>query len=157
MMLRGKKIIGIAIAVALALVSCNRHTIYSHYESVDINGWGGGDSVIFCVNNSTDSIFNEQLGLRINSDYPFRNLSLIIEQHMLHTTKTLKRDTLNLTLADEDGFFLGEGLSIYQYDIDLGTIVLPSSDTLEVSVVHNMRRENLTGIAAVGITLQKEP
>ena len=157
MKLRTNRIIGIIIAVALALTSCNRHTIYSHYESVDINGWERSDTLSFCVNNTSDSIFSEQLGLRINGNFPFTSLSLVVEQRLLHDSHIIKSDTLNLTLTNEDGLFLGKGLNIFHYDVDLGTIVLPKADTLQVSVYHNMRRELLPGVASIGITVEKEP
>ena len=157
MKLRRIKITGIIIAVALALTSCNRHTIYSHYEPVDMDGWERSDTLLFCVNNATDSIFSEQLGLRINSKFPYRDLALVVEQRLQHNPCIIKSDTLYLNLANEDGLFIGKGLNIFHYDVDLGTIVLPKADTLQVSVYHNMRREMLPGVASIGITVVKEP
>ena len=75
----------------------------------------------------------------------------------MYRNVAVKADTLNLMLADEDGIFLGKGVSLFHYDMDLGTIVLPTADTLQIAVFHNMKREVLPGIASIGITLQKEP
>jgi gliding motility-associated lipoprotein GldH len=154
--LKRNRILYSMIAVALVLTSCNRHTIYSHYEPVNIDGWERSDTLWFCVGGDADSIFNEQMGLRINGNYPFKDLSLIVEQRLLNGP-IVKADTLNLMLADEDGIFLGKGVSLFHYDMDLGTIVLPTADTLQIAVFHNMKREVLPGIASIGITLQKEP
>ena len=155
MKLRRTNITGLIIAVALALSSCNRNTIYSHYEPVDIDGWERNDTLSFCASTASDSIFSEQLGLLISSSYPFKDLSLIIKQQLLHPDLAIKNDTLNLMLANEDGTFQGKGLNTFHYDIDLGTIVLPKADTLQIVISHNMRRESLPGIASIGITLQK--
>lgn len=157
MKLKRNSLLGFIIAVALALSSCNRQTIYSHYEPVDIDGWERSDTLWFYAGGLTKGCYNEQVGLRINGNYPFKDLSLVVEQRLLSTQTIIKCDTLNLAITDDDGFFQGEGLSLLQYETDLGTISLPTSDTLQVAIIHNMKREVMPGIADVGITLQKAP
>ena len=157
MKLKRNSLLGFIIAVALALSSCNRQTIYSHYEPVDIDGWERSDTLWFYAGGLTEGCYNEQVGLRINGNYPFKDLSLVVEQRLLSTQTIIKCDTLNLAITDDDGFFQGEGLSLLQYETSLGTISLPTSDTLQVAIIHNMKREVMPGIADVGITLQKAP
>ena len=157
MKLKRNSLLGFIIAVALALSSCNRQAIYSHYEPVDIDGWERSDTLWFYAGGLTEGSYNEQVGLRINGNYPFKDLSLVVEQRLLSTQAIIKCDTLSLAITDDDGFFKGEGLSLLQYETDLGTISLPTSDTLQVAIIHNMKREVMPGIADVGITLQKAP
>ena len=64
---------------------------------------------------------------------------------------------MRYTQPGHHGFFQGEGLSLLQYETGLGTISLTTSDTLQVAIIHNMKREVMPGIADVGITLQKAP
>lgn len=87
MKLKRNSLLGFIIAVALALSSCNRQTIYSHYEPVDIDGWERSDTLWFYAGGLTEGCYNEQVGLRINGNYPFKDLSLVVEQRLLSTHK----------------------------------------------------------------------
>jgi gliding motility-associated lipoprotein GldH len=143
-------------AAALAFFSCSRNTIYSHYEPVDVNGWERGDTLYYHITTLRDSgNFSTQLGLRLTSTYPYQEVSLIMEQQLL-PAGTMTMDTLNIKLADQEGNLNGIGLSMLDYTIPLSDILLSYSDTLNVSIRHNMRREMLPGITNIGITLEKQ-
>jgi len=143
-------------AAALAFISCSRNTIYSHYVPVDIDGWERGDTLFYHITTLRDSgIYNAQLGIRLTSTYPYQEVSLIMEQQLL-PAGTITADTLIIKLADEEGNLNGIGLSMYDYTHPLNDIQLGSSDTLEVSIHHNMRREVLPGISSIGVTLEKQ-
>ena len=70
-------------------------------------------------------------------------------QHLLRT------DTLNCRLIDKNGTVKGRGLSYYQYNLHLTTLRLNAGDTLNIRVRHFMKRENLPGIANIGVRLSK--
>lgn len=143
--------------VILALAACQQRAAYSHYEPVSLNGWNREDTVKFTFGPVTESnSFRKTLGLRASLDYPFTNLSLIVEQEVM-PSGTVKCDTLDISLIDIDGSPKGKGVNHYQYDIPLNSISLLAGETLYVSIRHNMKRENLPGISDIGLTLEGQP
>jgi gliding motility-associated lipoprotein GldH len=139
--------------VALAMTSCNRKAVYSHYEHTSIEGWDVSDSLRFDIPPvAMDGDYVESLGLRINSVYPFMGLTLIVEQ-VVYPSQTHYVDTLRASLMDHEGDRKGQGVCRFQYDFALRTVPLHANDSLHFCVRHNMRREMLTGVSDVGITL----
>ena len=146
----------ILFTVALVFSSCNRKTIYSHYESIPFSGWEKSDTLSFCITPIThDCTYSEEIGLRINSAYPFMGITLIVSQHT-QPYHILRTDTLHAYLTDNDGNIQGTGVSYYQYHFKLATLRLYANDTLYVNIRHNMKREILPGISDIGITLRRE-
>ena len=144
------------ITVALALAGCNRKTIYSHYEHTPIGGWEKVDHLSFTLSPVPESgDFSEEVGLRINGAYPFRGLTLIIEQQTW-PSGYMRSDTLSCNLIDEDGTILGEGISFYQYNFHVNTLRLHEGDSLHITVRHNMKRVIMPGVADVGIRLDRQ-
>jgi len=143
--------------IILAMAACQQRAAFSHYEPVPLNGWNREDTVKFTFGPvAENNSFSETLGLRANLDYPFTNLSLIVEQEVM-PSGTVHCDTLDISMIDVDGSPKGKGVNHYQYDIPLNTISLLTGDSLFVSVRHNMKRENLPGISDIGLTLEKQP
>ena len=146
----------ILLTVALALASCNRKTIYSHYEHTPLDGWEKNDTLVFSVPPvKYDGVYREMIGLRTSSAYPFMGLTLVVEQEVWPSGLT-RSDTLWCRLVDSDGNIQGEGISNFQYNFQLLNLRLNSSDSLRVTVRHNMKREILPGISDIGLTLTKK-
>lgn len=144
------------ITVAWLCVSCDRNTVYHHYETTSIDSWERSDTLFFrniAIKASTQ--YKEEIGLRINDNFPFQNLFLVVEQDIrpLHQHRI---DTLNCKLIDKYGTIKGRGLSYYQYNFHLTTLQLNAGDTLDVHIRHHMKREILPGIANIGIKLSKQ-
>ena len=143
--------------MGLMLTACTRRTIYSHYEHTPITGWEKTDHLTFvCSPVNADGNYREEVGLRINSAYPFMGLTLIVEQQV-QPSGMKRSDTLSCRLINTDGTPLGEGVSFFQYSFYLCNMQLSRGDSLHVSIRHNMRREILPGIADVGVTLKANP
>ena len=90
-----KTYILIFMTVALAFVACDRDTIYYHYESTPLDGWERNDTLFFQdIVVKASSNYKEEIGLRINDDFPFQSLFLVVEQEIrpqhLFRTDTLK-------------------------------------------------------------------
>lgn len=141
-------------AVALTLTSCNRQIIYSHYEPIDTDGWGRHDTICFMIPYAEEGQYAETLGLRAIGTYPYRNLTLIVNQKK-STQEPNRVDTINCEIVGEKGILKGSGTSIHQIDIPLTTVHLQAGDTLNVSICHHMSREMLPGITDIGFTLKK--
>ena len=154
MNLRNSSITYLLITVALTLlVSCNRKVVYSHYENIPDDGWERTDTLKFSICPIiAEGDYREDVGLRINNTFPFRRLMLIVDQHTV-PSGMMRSDTLHARLIDHNGSIEGKGINYFQYEFHLANIYLNTTDTLFVTIRHNMKRELLGGVADVGITI----
>lgn len=149
--------LGLALTSALALTSglssCDRKTIYHHYEHTPIAGWEKNDTLVFTLPRSKmRAVVKRDVEMRISGDYPYQRLFLIVEQ-TIFPANIARRDTLNCLLIDSDGNIQGDGVSLYQYRFHMSDISLNEGDSLQICIRHDMKREILPGIADVGIRL----
>lgn len=147
----------ISIICLLLAASCSRgERDYSRWAEIPRQGWAYGDTLLLIPADTSltdnDSIVNRELSLGIvhSASYPYSNLWLEVTYH---GTGHLYRDTVNLTLADIYGRWLGAGFgSSYQREITL----TPAADidlTRPVEVRHIMRLDTLRHIERVGISV----
>ena len=143
----------IFLTVALAVAGCDRKMIYHHYEHTSLEGWEKGDTLFFAVKPIAQrTVMRRDVELRTAGSYPFRNLSLIVEQTIL-PSYSICRDTLDCCLVTPDGTVLGQGITLYQYRFSLPDTNLEEGDSLSLRIYHNMRCEVLPGVADVGLRL----
>lgn len=144
------------IIVALVLcVACTENKVYHHYDHTPLAGWDRAEVLSFDVPAVTDSgRYATDLGLRINNQFPFVNLTLIVEQ-TVYPSQTHKIDTLNCQLMDKNGKVKGHGVSYYQYHYTVSQMQLHAQDSLHITVRHGMWREILPGISDVGISVTR--
>ena len=147
--------LGIMLAVTIGMASCDRKTIYYHYEHAPIAGWEKNDTLCFDVPPVSAGSYREELGLRIDTDYPFMGLCLVIKQTIL-PSGYVHHDTLNCSLVDRNGNHKGTGISFYQYNFHVNTLRLHEGDSLHITVKHNMKREIMPGVADIGIRLDRQ-
>jgi len=141
------------LTVALIIISCNRPSVYSHFQAIDNAGWMLTDTLHFAVpaDSSTPAgTATLQLNLRSTNRYPFTDITIIAEQH---NSSSRRCDTLHLQLTDRKGRSLGSGIGLYQHSFPMPTLPLAARDTLHVALHHFMQRSPLTGITDVGLTL----
>ncbi len=144
------------IGVVLLCVACDNKIIYSHYQHITIAGWEKNDAISFAVPSILqDGIYQEAIGVRISSAYPFMGLSLIVEQTVFPSLETYT-DTLNCNVIDNDGNAVGQGISHYQYNYPLNIVTLHKGDSLSIRIRHDMKREILPGVADIGMILTKQ-
>lgn len=154
MSLKQNKIIVILFAVALASTSCNRRTIFSHYEHTPTSGWEANDSLTFSLSPVRhDGLYEETVGLRISSAYPFMGLTLVVDQKVI-PSGIRHLDTIHAHLINRDGTIQGHGISYFQYEFQLRRLQLNANDSLHFCIRHNMKREILPGVSDVGITIR---
>ena len=140
-------------AAALAVASCSRLPVYSHYESISTNGWNSNDSVTFTVIVKDSAAYSLKVGLRVNNHYPYTRIALTA--HCRDAALLVDRtDTFSIDITDDRGQFIGHGTSIYQYDLSLPDVTLGNNDTLNVTIAHTMSQQPLQGVTDLGITLQ---
>lgn len=136
-------------------VSCNSRTIYSHYAHTPLQGWEKNDSMRFDITIPQEGNYLEKIGVRINNEYPFMGLTVIIDQTVYPSLQTL-RDTLDCDLVGEDGNVKGQGINHYQYEFPLKSLALHEGDSVSIRIHHTMKREILPGISDIGVILTRE-
>ena len=145
------------------LISCNKNTVFTEYESIPDNKWQQDHIVNFTYKPkdtlSKNTVF---INLRNNKDYNFNNLFLIATVEFPNKTKVI--DTLEYEMTDAKGYFLGDGFT----DLKENKLEYKSNITFALKgnyhfyIQHAMRRiseENgvdyLNGITDVGIEIEK--
>ncbi|NVO10243.1 MAG: gliding motility lipoprotein GldH [Bacteroidales bacterium] len=140
----------------LTLLSCDRNGIYDENINTVKNSWSENNTAKFQVNiKDTISSHNIYVNIRNTADYPNSNLYLFIT-----TTSPAgftKLDTLECLLADEQGNWLGKGFG-YLRDNRIPykhNIRFPLKGSYKFEIKQAMRTEELKGIAAIGIRVEK--
>jgi len=154
----------IAIIFSIFLMSCDLDIQYIEYNSIDGEAWHK-DSIQyfnFEIESAEKATYNSYINLRINNDYKFNNIFLIVS--LSNSSQLISKDTLEFTLADKRGNLLGEK-SINIIDNSLihkENISLDHNKAYSVSVEHAMRiinkvkpLEYLEGVIDVGYKVEK--
>jgi gliding motility-associated lipoprotein GldH len=142
--------------ITLGMVSCDDKTVYHHYEHVPGYVWEKNDTLTFSIPPvAEEGTYQEQLEMRINGDYPFLSLTMLVDEHILPLGGS-HRYAYTCELMDKYGTPLGEGVSYYQYRFDMNELNLNKGDSLVVYIVHNMKRELIPGISDVGLRLRRK-
>ena len=146
----------LALLSVCLLTACEQRTVYNHYENTPVAGWEKNDTLSFNISPvKKPGSYIEEIGLRINNDYPFMSLNLIVEQ-TAYPSREFRCDTLRCSLIDKQGNAKGRGISHYQYQFHLTTLKLNKDDRLYVAIRHDMKREILPGISDIGIKLTRK-
>lgn len=147
-----------AIVCLILAASCGRgERDYSRWTSIPAEGWAYGDTLALTPADTTlndnDSLVRRALRLGIvhTSAYPYANLWLEVTYR---GGAAIHRDTVNLTLADIYGRWLGKGFgSFYQCEAALDTDA-EIDVTQPVLVRHIMRVDTLRNIDRIGISAE---
>lgn len=159
---------------ATVMTSCNDCRTYSHYNTVDIDGWQRGDIIKFPISSQHEGTYDLLLALRATDAYPFTQLTLIMEQQQYKATvlKSIKKkkvvgkrytligarkDTIRCQINNNNGTLLGKvGISSTELSYAIRKLHLHEADSLVIKINHCMERESLAGISDVGIEIRGE-
>ena len=137
------------------LISCDTNVIRSEYKSLD-NGIWNKDEVLQFSLTELDSVQKHDIYINVRNDdtFPFSNLFLIAA--MTTPEGEVFKDTLEYTMAEPDGTWLGKGSgSIKENKLWYKeNIVFPSPGVYTIEISHAMRKNgNVSGIVGLeGIT-----
>ncbi len=151
-------IISAIAALGAAVAACgDAEREYSRWVDIPAKGWAYGDTLrLVPVDTSlhdNDSLVHRglRLGLTHTNDYPYSNLWIEVTYR---GEKFSYRDTLNITLADVYGRWMGSWFGAnYQHEIMLN----PRADidlSRPVFVRHIMRVDTLRGLDRVGVSVR---
>ena len=140
----------------LLLVCCNTNT-ESSYSVFEEDSWHA-DSIITLSHSVVDTITKQNLYLKIRhtTDFEYQNIFLFVDFQE-------KRDTIEVTLSEKNGKWLGSGFGdIKEVEYCFAKeIIFNSKKTSNVTVEQAMRYgeqpviTNLKGIIALGINIKK--
>lgn len=154
------RLIGIlSAAVAIIMAACSTDERGSDFVDLPRQGWAYGDTIVFTPLSHLDSVAAPVRGhLRVavqhSNDYEWSNLWVEVTTPVdsLH----VYRDTVQLTLADPYGHWLGNGFGAsYQREVEIPHAVTLDRDS-RVSVRHIMRVDTLGQIYRLGVSLSTE-
>ena len=142
--------------ILLLLVCCSSNT-ESSYNVFEENSWHA-DSIITLNHSVVDTITKQNLYLKIRhtTDFEYQNIFLFVDFQE-------KRDTIEVTLSEKNGKWLGSGFGdIKEVEYCFAKeVIFNSKKTSNVTVEQAMRYgdqpviTNLKGIIALGINIKK--
>lgn len=146
----------IATVLLTMLCGCQQQTVYHQFRHISEPGWDKTDTIHFDIAPlKTSGNYRLDAELRTDLEYPFRQLSIVVNQTVYPACKTY-HDEVNCNLISEEGVIGGDGISYFQYRFHIRDIVLQQGDSIHLSLTHNMKREIMPGIADVGILVRNQ-
>jgi gliding motility-associated lipoprotein GldH len=143
-------------AAVLIFAACDRKALTNDYKIISNKGWNKDSLLVFEVP-VTDTLKMYQVFVNVRNDieYKYSNLWLFIGITQPGDTIPVT-DTLEITLADPTGKWLGEGFggmktTETQYRKN---VYFPKAGSYKIEIQHGMRGKMLTGITDVGIRVQ---
>ena len=141
--------------MALFLNACDGNRVFEENIAIPNNEWESTNTLKFDVD-ITDTITptNFYINIRNADGYPYSNIHLFIKTIFPNGKES--NDTLECTLADEKGQFLGSGMGdIYDNQIPFKRNVrFPLSGQYSFEVQQGMREIKLPLIMDVGLRIE---
>ena len=140
----------------LGVLACNHSGILTEYKTIPDATWNRDSLVVFQVP-VTDSLKMHNLYLNVRNDinYKYSNLWLFVEIIQPGDTTAIK-DTVEITLADPSGKWLGHGFGGVKTSETLfkRNVYFPVIGNYEIKIQHGMRGKDLEGITEIGFSVE---
>jgi gliding motility-associated lipoprotein GldH len=152
-----KKNLLLILLITGMMISCDSKRIYEENLVVEKGIWNVNNKVKFEVA-VTDIVlrYNIYLNVRNAPEYPYCNLYLFLNTRF--PDGRIARDTLELTLADYDGRWLGSGMGSVKFSRFLlqKGVQFKQKGTYLFELEQAMRVHELKGIRDIGLRIEKE-
>lgn len=145
------------LSVLLLLSGCNSHRFFEENKSIPNDTWNSSDKVSFHVTmNDVKSSYSFYINLRNTGEYPYSNLFIFLSTRL--PNGNIAVDTIECTLADNMGNWLGSGITDVKFNRLLfhKGVRFPQPGVYVFEMEQAMRTKELKGISEVGIRLEKE-
>lgn len=153
----GKLALLLILLIIGVVTSCDNKAIFEENVAIEKGTWNVNHKVTFEVS-VTDIVplYNVYLNLRNSTDYPYCNLYLFLNTGF--PDGKIARDTLELTLADYDGRWLGSGMGSVKFSRFLFQkgVRFTQKGTYRFEMEQAMRVNELKGISDIGLRIEKE-
>jgi len=149
------KIVIIA-ALAILFSSCNhKTTVYNQYKELPAKGWNKDSVAHFEVPLEKGINYKMLVNVRNRGEYKTQNLWLFISYE--RPDKSIKKDTIELYLADNQGRWLGSGFgALYEMPVELvPNIKFSQTGLYKFDIKQGMRDTILVGINDIGLEILK--
>ena len=146
----------IFLSLAILLISCNQKTtVFNQHKELPSKGWHKDSVAHFEVSLEKKTVYNFLINLRNRNDYKSQNMWLFVSYE--RPDKTIKNDTLNFYLADNQGRWLGSGFgSLHQMQVVfIPNIEFSQAGVYKFDIKHGMRDTTLIGINDIGLEILK--
>ncbi len=137
--------------------SCDSKRFYEENFSIEKASWNNTNKAKFnVVINDTKSTYSLYLNVRNTGEYPYSNLFLFMKT--TYPDGRFAIDTIECTLADNEGRWLGSGISDTKFNRLLfhRGVRFPKHGNYGFELEQAMRTNELKGISEVGIRIDKE-
>ncbi len=152
-----KKILLLILLVMGMMISCDSKRMFEENFAIEKETWNVHNRVKFELTIS-DLVphYNVYLNVRNAPEYPYSNLYLFLNTG--YPDGKISRDTLELTLADYDGRWLGSGMGSVKFSRFLlqKGIQFRQKGIYHFELEQAMRVNELKGIRDIGLRIEKE-
>lgn len=144
-----------ALGLLLHLVSCSpSDASYGQFKQLPAQGWASNTPLYFTPQyGDSTCTYEVKLSIRHDNSYPYRNLQLVVD--LIAPDKTVKRQRVNMEVADCYGNWTGSGFgAVYQCSVVLEKEILPK-DLRQIVVWQVMdSKQAIVHISDVGIIVK---
>ncbi len=141
----------------ISIFACNKGSVFGEYKTIPRAIWHRDSMVVFQIKVS-DTLQNHNLFIDVRNDieYKYSNLWLFIGIVQPGDSTTVT-DTLEVTLADPTGKWLGNGFGGIKTSETLfkKNVFFPVSGNYEIQIKQGMRGTQLDGITEIGFRMEK--
>jgi gliding motility-associated lipoprotein GldH len=98
----------LVILMVMLFLSCDKQKVFEEFRRIEGQSWNNNDVLHFNVSMSDSArAYNVYISVRNTGNYEFSNLYLFVTAHS--PNGSFLRDTVEITLADARGKWIGEG------------------------------------------------
>jgi len=144
------------VLVVILSLSCDRQRVFEEFRPIQGQAWNSNDVLHFNVNiNDTTTAHNVYISVRNTGEYEYSNIYLFITAHSPNDSQV--RDTVEITLADEHGKWLGRGAaSVFTlYHPYRHNIRFPFRGIYQFDLEQAMWIKNMKHISNIGLRIEK--
>lgn len=142
--------------ILISIFACNKNRVFGEYKTIPRAVWHRDSVVVFKVP-VTDTLQNHNLYVNVRNDikYKYSNLWLFIDI-IQPGDSTSVTDTLEVTLADQTGKWLGKGFGGIKTSETLfrKNVFFPVAGNYQIQIKQGMRGQLLEGITEVGFKVE---
>lgn len=147
---------GVAICVMMIPIlfaQCSSETTYFHqYKSVDIDGWGTEDTIVFHINPaSSTTMLNAEIGVRTTNAFMYSKL--FMKGVWQCDGDEIAVDTLFVPIFDKKGVNLGRGLPYPLCTKMIPSIRIDSGRIYTYTITPLMQPTMVEGVKDIGLRL----
>jgi gliding motility-associated lipoprotein GldH len=151
-----KKILLILLLI-MAFISCDSNRVYEDHMPLKNGIWNVKNELRFDVAISDlPARYNVYLNVRNGPEYPYSNLFVFM--NTVYPDGNIARDTIELTLADYDGRWLGSGMGSVKFSRFLFQkgVRFTQKGNYRFIIEQAMRVNELNGIHDIGFRVEKQ-